>query len=162
MWELPSYWNLASNCVMLWSSQDNQKDILSCTAYFEKVLLSAGYFISLGFIFSTSPMVIQWITLYWDIASPPISSYTIHYLYQSYRLCFPSNFSVYWQKYTSSHAQVLPFICTICLSSTQLYDLWQWGKCIFLPYLWQVLRIFWIHDLINGFWELSNCHTCGM
>lgn len=88
MWELPSYWNLASNCVMLWNSQDNQKDILSCTAYFEKVVLSADFFISLGFIFSVSPMVIKWITFYWDMASPPISSYTIHYLYQSYRLCF--------------------------------------------------------------------------
>lgn len=150
---------------MLWNSQDNQKDILSCTAYFEKVVLSADFFISLGFIFSVSPMVIKWITFYWDMASPPISSYTIHYLYQSYRLCFYLKFFPHTLTKIHIFSCISATLYMYCLSlplNCMIFDSEAWF--IFLPYLWHVLRIFWMdtYDLINGFWEVSNCHTCGM
>lgn len=124
MWELPSFWSLASHCVMIWSSQDNQEDILSCTAYFEKVVLSACYFISFGFIFSTSPTVIKWNHFLLRYG------FTTHFFLYPFAVytnlidfVFTSNFSILWQKYTSSHAQVLPFICTVCLFQSTVWSL---------------------------------------
>lgn len=162
MWELPSYWNLASNCVILWNSQDNKKKTFWAALLILRKWCSLQVFSFPLALFSPwAPWLLNEslfteIWLHHPFLPIPFTIYT-----SLIDFVFTSNFSIHWQKYTSSHAQVLPFICTVCLSSTQLYDLWQWGIFIFLPYLWHVLRIFWIHDLINGFWEVSNCHTCG-
>lgn len=145
------------------------------------MVLSLSAFISLAFLFLARPTFVKWSTFHWAIASSPIFPTDIHHLQQPHWICFYFKILHACAKILNpfSQGQMLLFMKTINLPFCNILSKFLLGthvSCflainqssplngmifkgkdnVFLPYLWQVVKIIWIHGLINKLLKICN------